>query len=198
MDRNLTSDASAAGASAATQAPDSPRGRPTTHEPGGAYGSAPDGGPRIPADSHPADALREASAHFAELKEYATYYLAAKVDGIKVTVRNIGLYAALGLVGAIIGTAVLVTAGVMLLLGLAGAIGAIFDPDKPWVGHLVVSLLVIGGVVGGALFFMKRLTKTGRQQTIQKYESRAQQQRVQFGRDVHERAGEAKAGVNHG
>jgi hypothetical protein len=193
MDRNYHSGATAAGASA--QAPD-PSG--TGSAPDNPRGPAGETGPRIPADTHPADALREASAHFAELKEYATYYVAAKVDGLKVTARNIGLYAALGLVGAIIGTGVLVTAGVMLLLGLAGAIGAIFEPDKPWVGHLAVSLLVIGGVVGGGLFVMKRLTRTSREKTTEKYELRRQQQRVQFGRDVHERAGEAKAGVNHG
>jgi len=61
-----------------------------------------------------------------ELKEYASYYVAAKVDGVKRTVRNIGLYAALGVVGLIAGGAIIATAAGLLIVGLAQGLSRLF------------------------------------------------------------------------
>jgi len=143
-------------------------------------------------DRSPTEAFKEAGTHFNELKEYATHYVAAKADAMKASVRNLGLYAALGVVGALVGGAIVVTAGVLLMIGLAGAIGAIFEPDMPWVGHLAVGLIVLGGIGVGTMVFLKKFTAGSRERTVKKYESREQQQRVQFGHDVHERARQAE------
>lgn len=132
----------------------------------------------------PAESLKEASKRFAELKEFAAYYLAAKADGVKVTVRNVGIYAALGILGLIVASSVITTAVVLLLCGLAWAIGAIFEPDRPWVGAIVVGLLVLGGLAGGIVFGMKKLTNTFRKQLVRKYENRQRDQRINFGEDV--------------
>jgi len=140
----------------------------------------------------PADAFGELGTHLAELREYAAYFLAAKADAIKASFRNLGLYAALGIVGLLAGGALIVTAAVLLLTGLAGAIGAMFDPDRPWVGNIAVGLLVLGGIATGTMLVMKKLTRASRERTIRKYESRKQQQRVRYGHDVHERAAEAR------
>src|SRR3954451_1276871 len=100
----------------------------------------------------PADALKQASSRVGELKEYVGLLIAAKVDGLKLTLRKIVLYAMLGIVGAVIGAAMLVTAAVYVLSGLAGAIGALF-PDKYgwWVGRLIVGVLVVGGTFAGVM-----------------------------------------------
>src|SRR5829696_3776365 len=84
-------------------------------------------------ESSPADAFKSLGTHLSELKEYASYYLAAKSDGIKTSFRNLALYAVLGIVGMMAGGAVVVTATVLLLTGIAGAISAIFryDPLVP-------------------------------------------------------------------
>ena len=140
----------------------------------------------------PADAFKEIGERFAELKEYAAYYVAAKADGIKASFRNLGIFAALGVVGLLAGGAVIVTAGVLLLTGLAGAIGAIFDPDLPWVGNLVVGAVVLGGLAAATILFLRKMTAASRERTVKKYESRQQHQRVQFGHDVHERARQAE------
>jgi hypothetical protein len=140
----------------------------------------------------PADAFKEVGSHFSELKEYASYYLSAKADGMKASVRNLGLYAALGVVGLLAGGAIVVTSAVLLLTGLAGAIGAIFEPDKPWVGNIAVGLLILGAIGIGTMLFMKKFTAASRERTVKKYESRQQHQRVQFGHDVHERARQAE------
>jgi len=145
------------------------------------------------AEQSPADAFKQAGRNFAELKEYVAYYLSAKKDGFAASFRNLGLYAVLGVLGLMAGGAIIVTAAVLLLTGLAGAIGAIFDPDKPWVGNIVVGLLVLGGLAGGTVMFLKRFTKASRERTVKKYEQRQRQQRVDYGHDVAERGREPAA-----
>jgi len=142
-------------------------------------------------DRPPAEAFREASARIAELKEYASYYVAAKVDSAKASARTAVLYAVLGIVGGLIGIGLLVTAAVFFLDGLAGAIGALFPPRHGWwAGRLIVGVIVIGGALGGATFLVKRVTGSSRKRTIDKYEARRREERAQFGRDVQERASE--------
>jgi len=144
----------------------------------------------------PAEPFKEAASHIAALKEFASYYVGAKLDGIKVSLRNVGVYAALGILGLIAGSAVITTAVVLLLVGLALGIGKMFDPDQPWVGAVVVGLLVLGGLAGGIVFGMKWLTNTSRKKLVQKYENRQRDQRINFGEDVKGRrqgAGERSA-----
>ena len=146
-----------------------------------AAGAAPSNGAGA---HHPADAFRDAASRLGELKEFASYYVAAKLDAYKVSARNIGVYAALGIVGLIAGSAVITTAAVLLLVGLALMIGKPFDPDQPWVGALVVGLLVLGGLAAGVILFMKKLTNTSRKRLVEKYENRQRDQRIFYGEDV--------------
>src|SRR5690242_18287519 len=67
------------------------------------------GGNGHDASRSPTESLKEAANRIAELKEFASYYVGAKLDGIKVSVRNIGIYAALGIVGLIAASAVITT-----------------------------------------------------------------------------------------
>ena len=151
-----------------------------------------------PDERSPADAFKNLGSQIGELKEYAFYYLAAKTDGIKASFRNLALFAVLGILGLIAGGAAVVTAVVLLLTGIAGAISNIFrydplvPPDRTWVGDIVVGALILGAIGVGTILFMKKFTAASRERTVKKYESRQQQQRVQYGHDVHERAEAAK------
>jgi hypothetical protein len=147
------------------------------------HGTTPEGQSAQPRS----DAFRQAAAAAGELKDYATYYLAAKVDGIKVGVRNAALYAALGIVGAIAGVTMVAYATILLLGGLADGLGRLFGGHY-WLGHLLIGLLVLGGIFGGGLWFISRMTKKSRQQTVQKYEAKRGEQRTSYGHDVHDRA----------
>ncbi|HEV2295812.1 MAG TPA: DUF308 domain-containing protein [Tepidisphaeraceae bacterium] len=163
---------------------------------GGRLGDSWEDGPSD-TERSPADAFKDLGSHLGELKAYATYYLSAKADGIRVSVRNLGLYAVLGVVGLTAGGAAVVTATVLLLTGIAGAISAIFrsdftPPDRTWIGEITVGILILGGVAIGAILFMKKLTAASRERTVKKYESRQQQQRIKYGHDVHERAESAR------
>ena len=163
---------------------------------GGRLGDAWEEDPAADADRSPADAFKSLGTQLGEMKEYATYYLAAKADGIKASFRNLGLVAVLGVVGLLAGGSMIVTASVLLLTGLAGAISAIFrsdytPPDRTWIGEITVGLLILGGIGAGTVLFMRKFTAASRERTVKKYESRQQQQRVQYGHDVRERSAEA-------
>jgi hypothetical protein len=144
--------------------------------------------PRNPAS----EAFGRIKCDIDELKEYASYYLAAKVDGLKRTAKTIGLYAVLGVIGLLVGGAIIATAAGLLIVGIADGLGRLFG-GRYWLGDLVTGLLVLG-VIGGAVWFMmKKLTGSWRSQTIKKYEQRKQTQRVRFGHNVKDRAAEGAA-----
>lgn len=126
-----------------------------------------------------------------ELKEYASYYLAAKVDGVKRTVRNIGLYAALGVLGLLAGGAIVATAAGLIIVGIADGLSRLFG-GRYWLGDLVTGILVLGAIGGAAWFMMNKLTGSWRSQTIKKYEQRKQTQRVRFGHNVNDRADQGR------
>jgi hypothetical protein len=164
--------------------------------PAPANDGAPDAEPELDpeAKSNPAsEAFHRIRDDLGELKEYAQYYLAARVDSIRQTIRRLGLYAALGVLGLIAGGAIVATAAGLLVIGFAEILTRLFG-GRDWLGDLVAGVVVLSIVAAGALFMMKKLTGTWRTLTIQKYEQRKQSQREQFdGRDVHHRAREAAA-----
>ena len=141
----------------------------------------------VPDDQSPAEAFRDVGTRLAELSDYLSYYVAARTDAIKASVRNAGLYAALGVIGLFAGGALVVTAVVLLLRGIAGGLAVLFG-NRLWLGELVTAILFLALIGGGAWFMLGRLTKASRERTVKKYVSRQQQQRAKFGTDVKERA----------
>jgi hypothetical protein len=137
------------------------------------------------------DAVAKISGSVGELKEYLSYLMAAKMDGVKSSIRNVGLYAAIGMVGLIVGGAILATAGVLLVVGIAQALGALFN--RMWLGNLVTAVLFLGLLGVGVWLMMSKVTKSWRNATWKKYEDRKREQRKQYGHDVHQRAAEQSA-----
>jgi len=137
-----------------------------------------------------AQAFARIKGDLEELKEYGSYYVATKVDGVKRTIRNVGLYAALGVVGLTAGGAIVATAAGLLIVGLAEGLGRLFG-DRYWLGDIVAGLIVLGVVGGAAWFMMRKLTGAWRSQTVKKYEQRKQSQRERFGHDLSNRAAQA-------
>lgn len=133
-------------------------------------------------ETRPPAGSRDAAALVAELREYLAHFISAKFDAIKASAKNVAIYALLGLVGLIAAATILITATVLLLIGMADGIGAIFD--RPFVGKLIVGALVLGAIFGGGLFFLKRRSAAAHRQTVAKYEAMQQRERTQFGRDV--------------
>jgi membrane protein implicated in regulation of membrane protease activity len=156
-----------------------------------------DGSGRQPAAGqngrHPGtDAVHRLSQGINELREYAAYYVMARSDAIRASVRKTGLYAVVGVIAAVLGCAILATGGVLLMLGLAGGISQWLGAG-PWLGQLVVGFIIPAIVLAAAVFFVKRALGKSRQRTIQRYEQRQNQQRERFGHDVHDVGAESAA-----
>jgi membrane protein implicated in regulation of membrane protease activity len=135
-------------------------------------------------------AFRQVPQFLAELRAYFRYYLGAKFDGCKASARMVAIYAILGVLGLIVVASVLATSVFLVLWGLANGLGRLFG--HIWAGQLIVGLLVLGGIALAVRIALRRLTRASRLRTEQKYEQQRTQQRVHFGHDVHERAGDGK------
>jgi hypothetical protein len=143
-------------------------------------------------DPTPASAFSEIGDRFAEARDYASYYVKARVDRIKVTARNVAVLAALGVVGLIAGAALVITAVVMLCVGIALGLSALFG-GRMWLGDLVTAIILLGAIGAGAYVGISRLTKTSKERMVRAYEQRKREQRDEHGTDVHERAQQQRA-----
>ncbi|HEX5244165.1 MAG TPA: hypothetical protein VFW23_12955 [Tepidisphaeraceae bacterium] len=145
-----------------------------------------------PRDGEPAEQFKFAVNRLAELREYALYFVSAKLDGIKLSLRNAVIYAGLGIVGALAGGAVIAVAAALLVIGAAHGIGAALG-GHAWLGDLIIGVLVLAVVGIGAVMAVKWLTKSFHQQLVNKYQSRQQEQRRTYGHDVQQRADEQRS-----
>jgi hypothetical protein len=143
----------------------------------------------VPDDSAPTEALKDAFGQISELRAYAVHYISAKADQIRLTIRKAGIYAVLGIIGLMAGAALVMTAVVLLCVGLAGALSAWIGTGI-WAGSLIVGgfvMLVLGAGIGWLLWWFPRASRA---RTVQKYEDKRRQQQADYGHDVHERARE--------
>lgn len=147
---------------------------------------------QTPREGEPAEQFKFAVNRLAELKEYALYFVSAKLDGIKLSLRSAMIYAGLGIIGALAGGAVIAVAAALLLIGAAHGIGAALGGNA-WLGDLIIGVLVLAVVGIGAVMTVKWLTKSFHQQLVNKYQSRQQEQRRTYGHDVQQRADEQRS-----
>jgi len=131
----------------------------------------------------PAQAFAEALRIFGELRSYFGYYVASRLDQLKLTVRSLLIWAALGAVALFALAAVVVMAVVQVLGGIAGGVGQIF-PYHAWIGSLITGLIVLVAVFIGVRWGIGFIGRMSRTAMIAKYEAFKSQQRQQFGRSV--------------
>jgi hypothetical protein len=122
-----------------------------------------------------------------ELIAFAAYYVAAQVDRFKLTAINIAMFVILGAVAAFVGVAVVLTAGVLLVVGVAGGLGELFG-GRRWAGDLVTAVVILGVLLGGTVVAFKIVTKSTRGKLVAAYEQRKREQRSSFGTDVDEQS----------
>lgn len=145
---------------------------------------------RLPPDDAakpPSEAFGDLVARLGELADYARYYVAVRWGAIKLKIRNVALFAALGLLGAVIGATALVTATVLLSLGIARGL-ALLMGGRLWLGYLVFGLLVMILLGAGAWWGMRWLSDKSRHQTFRTFETMKRKQREQYGHDVRTKA----------
>lgn len=139
-------------------------------------------------------ALRDAMSRLGELKEYASYFVAAKVDQYKVSAQKAAISKGIGVAAAVVACAAIVTAVVLLLGGMAEGVGALavywIGPGWQWLGPTIVGLIVLSAGALGALLGPKWLSRRTRAKLVAKYAERRRRQRAKYGHDVAERARE--------
>jgi membrane protein implicated in regulation of membrane protease activity len=145
-------------------------------------------GERISDEQSSLEALKDIKARLGELSEYVSYYIAARADALKVTARMAGVYAALGVVALMAGIAFVVSAVVLVCFGIAALL--VWALHSLWLGTLVAGVIFLALLATGALLGMRMLKRSSRERTVQKYGSRQQHQRAEYGTDVRQR-GEA-------
>jgi hypothetical protein len=138
----------------------------------------------------PTDAVSDALHKFAELRAYAQQHIAARIDLAKLTARKIAILVVLGIVALFACAATLIIALVLLLSGIAGAIGAGIG-GRAWAGNLIVGAVVLGLFAGGGFFGIRVLKKSSMKSTVKKYETAQKQQRDSFGRSSRDRTAAA-------
>ena len=149
--------------------------------------------PGAPEPAAPEEGLRDAFDQVNELKAYAAQYIAAKVDSLKLTARKAVVFAALGVLGLIVLTAVLVTAVVFAISGLAQALTMLLK-GRAWAGNLIAGSVVLGGIALGAVIVVVRIFSKSRQATVKRHEQRLQHQREQLGgHDAGQRSAEERS-----
>lgn len=139
-------------------------------------------------------ALRDAMNRLRELKEYASYFAAAKVDEYKVSARKAAMAKGTAVAAAVVACAAAVTAVVMLLDGVAQGVATLavhwIGPGWQWLGRTLVGLVVLGTGTVAALLGPKWMSRRARRKLMAKYGARQHRQRAKYGHDVAERARE--------
>jgi hypothetical protein len=135
-----------------------------------------------------AASLQRLSVLIAELKEYANYYLTARVDSVKFRVRSGIIYAALGIAAALAFLTFVGTAVVLLMQGLSVGLGNLFGSRLHWLGGVILGIVALGAIGAAGYIALRRLQTSSRRKLVQKYEQRQHWQRSQFGRNVREAA----------
>jgi hypothetical protein len=149
-------------------------GRGATSEPG----AKPAAGP---------EAAKKVLDQVAELREYAAYLAAVKLDALKITLRKLVVYALLGIVAGIAGIVAICLAVTQALYGIADGIGLLLGGHY-WAGNLITGALVLGGTALVVVLGVRKFIGGTRDATLQKYEARKAQQKAKFGRDIQQAA----------
>ena len=118
-----------------------------------------------------------------EVAAFGGYYLSAQFDRIKLTAINIAMFAVLGVMALAIGLAVVFTAAVLLVVGVAQAIGSLLGGHM-WAGNLITAVAILGVIAAAVVIGFKVVTKSTRGKVAATYEQRKREQRADFNTDV--------------
>lgn len=132
------------------------------------------------------EALKLLLEQFAELREYASFYAAARIDSAKASLRNAITWMVSAALGFVAVAGLIVMASWFLLSGIAQGLGTLFG-DQSWIGTLLTGLAALAGVGAGVQCVVAARRETARKRMVDKYEARQAHQRTRFGRDARDR-----------
>ena len=116
------------------------------------------------------DELKLLLKQFRELGEYFSYFVTAKADSVKLSLRHIVLWVVLVAVGFVAVGGLIIIASWLLLSGIAEGLSGLFG-NRSWAGSLVTGFLLSGRPLGlGTYYTLAKRNKIARERTAQKYE----------------------------
>ncbi len=131
----------------------------------------------------------------AELKDYAGYYISAKLDQTKWSLTRIAIYAVLGVVAFLLFSALLTTTVVLFMVGVATALGQAFGANLWWLGWIIVGgVILLGTGIGLWLAVGSFLRRSGKT-LVERYEAKREAQKARFGHHVRDRAADSAHSV---
>jgi hypothetical protein len=125
-----------------------------------------------------------------ELKEYFSYYVAAKTDSAKLRLQDTLLWMVFAALGFVMLGGFLVTASWFVLSGIAGGLGVLCG-DRLWIGNIVTGVWALAALGLGVYYVVAKHQKAARERTTALYDNRQAQQQADFGHNVSERAASA-------
>jgi hypothetical protein len=136
-----------------------------------------------------ADVWAGIATHCRELGEYASLYIAANVDQVRLSARTAALWTVLGVALGLIALSLIVVSSALFLVGLSNGAAQLFG-GRVWLGQTVVGLVILAASAGGIWLFVRRKVSAYRIALKKKYERRKQNEQAEYGTNVAERAGQ--------
>jgi len=133
------------------------------------------------------DDLKLLWKQFRQLAEFFSYYVSAKIDGVKLSLRTAVLGVVLAALAFVAVSGLIIAASCYVLSGLADGLSVLFS-DRAWVGEIMAGLLLLVGLGIGLILTFANRRKASLKRRTQKYENRRVRQHADFGCDVSSRA----------
>jgi hypothetical protein len=128
--------------------------------------------------------------HLAELQMLVGHYLRARTDQITASLRTIVFWAIAGLIGLIIAVALLATAVVLVLQGIAAGLARL--GLQPWAADLITGIVCIAVVGAGIAIASASQKRAARRKRRDDYEHFRARYRAKFGHSLDETGGHGK------
>jgi phosphotransferase system glucose/maltose/N-acetylglucosamine-specific IIC component len=132
-----------------------------------------------PSQGHAGESMRE---RLAELREYFSYYTAARLDSLKSSIRRLVLWVAVLFIALLAVAGLVITAVVLICNGICDALTWLLHSRA--LGEILTGGLLLVGLFFAAYLGLGLMHQFWHSQTVLKYQARRQRQREQFGRDV--------------
>ena len=139
------------------------------------------------ADKPLTETLDDAIDDLVEMGEYAKVLLAVRRDRARLRMRRFKAKLALGSTAALAGGAVMVTAGVLTVVGIARGLSLVLPQ---WLAELLTGVGILGAIVAAVVIALRSAERKEFEQKKAEYERRQNEHRARFGHHV---AGEAPA-----
>jgi len=120
------------------------------------------------------DGFHQVKEGLRDLKGQFAYLLSAKIDRFKLSIRKAVILGVVAMVGMCAAAGLAATLGAVLMLfllrGAAGGLSALFG-GTPWLGELVLSVVIFGAVGTVLGVSLVRVQRASRKKLIEKYEA---------------------------